>query len=540
MEIDLKKIAPFVEKQFPDFYQEEGANFIQFVKAYYEWLDTDGPISKSRALAETTDIDTTAEEYLQHFFEKYLHGIPKSILGNKRLLEKHILSLYRSKGSIEGLKLLFRFLYRQEINVYVPEVDMLRVSDGKWVRPQYLEISDAPLNYTFDGKFIKGTDSQCIAFVDNVVKFYLGNQICHVLYITNVTPGPTGESFLPQEHLLYDGLDLRDSPYILSSPVGAIVNDSSPDFAIGDYLVTDSPSGERLLYQVSTLKDSTILRGYIKFEIKYGGFGYAIDSPVTIGPGTATTGTGANFKIGAITNTQPFTYNTNLLGPILNIKLNSLNYGATLNFAFIGTKLNNALTNSTLTVGTISKLTGVTSGDHNYNGSVTPSVIDYRIYGYGIQDPYGNFWGGDANITGNPSTGNGVIDSVILVNSGLGYNEDGEVLEFYNRDNQDLQCELVIQTDGIGKGEGYWKNSDGFLNADKYIQDSYYYQEYSYEIQIEKSFEKYVDILKKVMHPVGNRVFGKVLITDINSQSESLNTIDEIFVQDTIQNDFLD
>lgn len=531
MIIDLKNIAPLVEKQFPAFYQEDGDNFVQFVKAYYEWLDSEGPIKQSRELFETTDIDDTADEFVEHFFTKYLHGIPKDILGNRRLLEKHILDLYRSKGSIEGLKLLFRFLYKQEIEVYIPEVDMLRTSDGKWIRKKYLEISNMPLNYTFNNQFIKGTTSGAIGYVESTLKFYLGNQICHVLYITNILPGPDGREFIQGEYVKHDGVDLRDCPQILGSPIGALVSDSGTDFAIGDYLLTDSTSGERLKFQVSTLKNSQLLRGYIKFKIKYGGFGYAIDSPVTINPGANTTGSGANFRIGAISNTSTFSYNTNLLSPVLGVPLSSASFGPTLNYTFLASVIGTALTNANLTIGTISKLTGVTSGDHNYDGYVLPSVIDYRIYGYGIQDPKGGFWGGDADISGDLSTGNGVIESVILVASGLGFNSNSEILQVYNSANNEMQAELEVITGGIGKEEGYWENTDGFLNSNKYIQDSFYYQEYSYEIQIEKSFEKYVDILKKVMHPVGNRVFGKVLITDINSYTNSLNIEEESVAQ---------
>ena len=35
-----QKISPLVENMFPSFYKEEGPNFIAFVKAYYEWLET--------------------------------------------------------------------------------------------------------------------------------------------------------------------------------------------------------------------------------------------------------------------------------------------------------------------------------------------------------------------------------------------------------------------------------------------------------------------------------------------------------------------
>ena len=121
-----KRISNFIKSQLPSFYQSEGPAFSMFLEAYYEWLDEQSVIGKGRRLPETTDIDETADEYLDYFFKKYMHGIPKSLLGNKRLLEKHILDLYRSKGSIEGLKLLFRFLYNQEIEVYIPQVDVLR------------------------------------------------------------------------------------------------------------------------------------------------------------------------------------------------------------------------------------------------------------------------------------------------------------------------------------------------------------------------------------------------------------------------------
>lgn len=35
-----EKISPLVQSMFPSFYYEEGPNFIAFVKAYYEWLET--------------------------------------------------------------------------------------------------------------------------------------------------------------------------------------------------------------------------------------------------------------------------------------------------------------------------------------------------------------------------------------------------------------------------------------------------------------------------------------------------------------------
>ena len=57
--------------------------------------------------------------------------------------------------------------------------------------------------------------------------------------------------------------------------------------------------------------------------------------------------------------------------------------------------------------------------------------------------------------------------------------------------------------------------TDGFLNSDKYIQDSYYYQDYSYEIKAALTLDKYKDILKDTFHAAGTELFGKFVLNTI-------------------------
>ena len=89
-----KFISNFIENQFPKFYQEDGPDFILFVKAYYEWLENaeqDGygsPVRESRELLNYRDIDNTIERFLEYFQKKYLYGIPFNIIANKRLDRK--------------------------------------------------------------------------------------------------------------------------------------------------------------------------------------------------------------------------------------------------------------------------------------------------------------------------------------------------------------------------------------------------------------------------------------------------------------------
>jgi hypothetical protein len=531
MQVDLRNIASLVERQFPSFYRDEGETFLQFVRAYYEWMDAEGPLGVSRHLDQTFDVDETSDTFLDHYLKKYLHGIPNRVLGDKRLFVKNIQDLYRSKGSIEGMKLLFRLLYKQEVNVYVPEVDMLRASDGKWRRRKYLEVSNMPLNYTYRKKFIRGSKSGAVAYVEAANKVFLSNQMSDVLYLTNIIPGKTGKSFIVGEYVLYDGIDLKDAPKILGSPVGAIVDESDQDFARGERLLTDSESGQNLIFVVKDLYDTESVRGYIRFKLEYGGFGYAKDSLITVNYDTATTGTGANFKIARIANAHSFTYNLNRIKDANNTLISAVDYGANLNFTDVNSALGDALVYNTQLLGTIKKLEATTSGDHQYDGSVVGNVYEWKSHGYGIEDPRGTYWGNDAVVLGPSSNGNGVVQFVQLVSSGLGFNANGELLDFYSAEDDTKMVHVELVTGAVGQEEGYWENDDGFLNADKYIQDSDYYQEFSYEIQIEKSLDKYIDVLKKVMHPVGNKVFGKVLIQEINTTEGNLSIAVETLEQ---------
>ena len=62
------KISNFIENQFPSFYRDEGRNFVLFMKAYYEWLESSqNPIYHSRNLLNYSDIDNTLGSFLEYF-----------------------------------------------------------------------------------------------------------------------------------------------------------------------------------------------------------------------------------------------------------------------------------------------------------------------------------------------------------------------------------------------------------------------------------------------------------------------------------------
>ena len=151
-----KYVSPFIADQFPSIYREEGPLFVMFMKAYFEWLESqDQVLYDSRRLLEYRDIDKTIDVFINNFKKKYMFPIPEDIAGDKVLLQKHIKEVYGSKGTERGLKLLFQLLFNDSITVYKPGDDVFRLSDGDFNRDIYLEVSYKPFNSLFVGEFAR-------------------------------------------------------------------------------------------------------------------------------------------------------------------------------------------------------------------------------------------------------------------------------------------------------------------------------------------------------------------------------------------------
>jgi len=104
------------------------------------------------------------------------------------------------------------------------------------------------------------------------------------------------------------------------------------------------------------------------------------------------------------------------------------------------------------------------------------------------------------------------IYEVVLINNFLGTFEQGDLFNYGSN------VSGVITN--IVKQQGYYSNSDGFLNSDMYIQDSKYYQAFSYVIQIDELFESYKSAVKNLIHPAGTELFGEYHINTILELSE--------------------
>ena len=517
-----KKISVLVKEQFPNFYKEEGQEFLQFAKLYYEFLEDENRVLyQGRRLDEYHDIDLTTDQFLLQFFKKYLQDIPVNVLGDKQLLIKHAVDFHRTKGTFESIRLLFRLLYNENIDFYLPKVDILRASDGTWTVDKYLEIEEQESNYLYEGELITGVSSGATAVVESYEITKVNNRRIHLLFLSNISG-----TFLQGELVTSDSVISDQAAHILGSPATLTVTDGGINHTIGDTFIsgTVTNSGEGVVARVTEVVE---LQGIIEFTLVDGGFGYSNDAVVSITAGSNTTGSGAAFVISGFTNTGIYEYNDKIIEPYANVALDANNYSAngtdTSEFATanLSTLLANAIIYEDKTVGTIASIRTTNPGV-NYDGSVTVTITDPYTSSAGIPDGSGGTWGTDAQVTGLASFGSGVVNQLQVVDTGYGFNQNFQSLTLKNQANTSETIVATIGLGGQGFSEGYWRTTDSFINSDKYIQDSFYYQEFSYQINSSRSLDKYIDVLRKVAHPTGTEPFGKVLIDSIGPDALEL------------------
>lgn len=182
--------SALVSKQLPSYIQEDYPKFVTFLEKYYEWLQgQNGVLDAIQKFSESKDLDLANDFYLDLIKKELSPYFPEEILLDKRILLKFINQYYRVKGTPQSLQFLFKILYNEDISIYYPKEDILKASDGKWVRPLALRI-DTENNNIFNlvGVKITGSQSKATAIVESVTRSIdrqLGIEYVE-LYISNI------------------------------------------------------------------------------------------------------------------------------------------------------------------------------------------------------------------------------------------------------------------------------------------------------------------------------------------------------------------
>lgn len=327
MDID-KYISYQIQRQFPSIYVEDGSELVEFIKTYYQFLEQDitgyyvtgyqitgddiserqyfatkyptysqaaaqlsnlqsiaggygelkivstknQSVYNNRRLFDFNDIDSTLEQMLLFYKNKYLNGLPFDD-NNIRFAVKHILDLYRRKGTKEGLLLFFRLFYSENVDVYYPSQDIIKPSSSKWKAGKYVELyPQDPTNLAgLKDQFIYGSISGATAVVDRVNFFIVNNTIIPVIMLSNVKG-----VFVSGDDITIDSVShgvVRGSLQTLFISNTDIRNSTSNN-VVGDIVSITSDTGYGGKARISQV--TTESAGEIDFVINDGGFGYTL------------------------------------------------------------------------------------------------------------------------------------------------------------------------------------------------------------------------------------------------------------------------
>ena len=270
MASEIATISQLIERQFPAVYRKEAPQLIAFVRAYYEFLEQSNNATEVvRTLITNQDIDSTIDDFVVHFKNKYLANFPFVATTDKRFVIKHIMDLYRSKGSERSIQLLIRLLFNEDSHVYSPSTDILKPSASKWYRPEYIEVTTNDRSSSFLNKLIRGTDSGATGFVEGIVTKRTNGKLIDVIYMSGIIG-----RFTRGETVTEDGI-LAGAPAVIGSLTDIVITNGGRDFAVGDVFDVTSDDGVQGRVRVAGVEDAT---GRVDFEIVDGGTGYTTDS----------------------------------------------------------------------------------------------------------------------------------------------------------------------------------------------------------------------------------------------------------------------
>jgi len=544
----ISLISDLVKNQLPNFYKTEGQTFIDFLKCYYQFLEKENSvIDQSLHLYKQFDIDFVNEKFLEHFKNVYIDSIPMDLLGNYKLLQKHILELYTSKGSDLAYKFLFRLLFNDDVDLYLPRRDILRFSDNIYYSPRYIEVTFSESLKDIVEKRVTGSISGATALVEQYVETTINNKNYHILYVSNIMG-----RFQPKEYLIVDGYITNQYSTIIGSVSELKITSSAPNFKPGDVIETyDSQNPVKA--SVLSVKDGM---GILEFVIEKPGSYYSLDAKFTIDPGHLSdyikdyknvklnasaygfpknptnnandtiisqnyidppdnilpplvdtpTGTGAHIEILSIINTHWHLHNEDKLPPVVYSGLNG-----TFNFpkkpdADINSVIGECLSFENIEVGEIHRIRVYDPGV-NYTVPTYFIPIDPYTSTLELKDANGEQVGANGLVVGYPITGNSIIDKVVVIDSGF----DNTTQQYLLKD-KDFDRYVLANSvyGGVGTGIGNYQNDNSFLSDNKYLFDGYYYQDFSYVLSSTSQINFYLDVLKRVVHPTGLLMFHDI------------------------------
>ena len=507
------------------------------------------PVQSIQQLTNFRDPDKVIADFLTKFRDEFLKTIPEELATglNKRNLIKNIKSMYRLKGTQKGHELFFRILFNEVSETFYPRTQMLRVSDGQWDTQKVLR-AIATIGDTTDlvGRTVTGQTSGATAVVESVKKFVLGTKEISEFIVNLKTISGT---FVIGEQITGTASD-TDDYFIKANVTGVpgtktVTNDGNL-YTTAD-IITINGGGVGASLTINDIGSG----GVTEIIIDDGGSGYTTGDLLSF-TNTGTQGVNAAGFVAVVnggftqetststtddhivledetTRGDQYTGNkivqedeTNSgLGDITDIYLTNNGSGYT-SLPTVSVTSSGGSGANVLAYGTeIGRVIGLKTNElgEGYENSPTPPSIAFRN-NLILTSITGTFTADDT-ITGGTSGATGTAVS---------FDSDRNLLKVKDVTNNFDIAETITSSSGgsatlskldvasatvdvvaIADTDGKFLNEDGFVSEQTMkIQDSLYYQDFSYVLKVGRSINNWRDSFKKTMHTAGFYFTGQV------------------------------
>tara|TARA_A100001011_G_scaffold18666_1_gene19196 strand:+ start:1815 stop:4406 length:2592 start_codon:yes stop_codon:yes gene_type:complete len=528
------------------------------------------PVNNIQDLLNFRDPDKAISNFLTKFRNEFLNTLPEVLDTNidKRKLIKNIKSVYRAKGTQRGHEVFFRFLFNLDSETFYPREQMLRVSDGQFDTKKVLRaIATVGDTSNLIGRTITGQTSGATAVIENVFKFQIGaNEVTEFIVNQESISG----TFVTSEEIRGTETDETDT-FIKATVTGipdivSITNDGgllTPDDAI-----TLTGGGTGAIIQVDNVGSG----GITELLIDDAGSGYAIGDDLTF-TNTNTNGGGVVAKVsvvnGGITPENGTTGATSTDHIVLEDE-------TVRGDVYTGNKIVQEAGSGNEDITDIR----IVSGGSGYT-SLPTAVVSTGSGGSGAKViPYGTEIGRllntkkietGAGFEASPSPTMSLPSTIILKDKTAGNFTEGESITGFDASSTAISAtfvsfssanNLLVVKDATGEflanttitgasseinatvlkndlatatitvgavvdTAGTFLNEDGHLSETTMkIQDSLYYQDFSYVIKVGRSITDWRDSFKKTMHTAGFYFTGQVdMATQVNNQIRSFTGV---------------
>jgi hypothetical protein len=546
-------LSAVVSRQLPEHIREDYPTFVAFVEAYYEYLQAQGV-----DFSTIRDIDQTLESFVAEFRKELAYNLP-NITQDERFLLQNVKDQYLAKGSAGSYKLLFRLLFGKDVELVYPGRSMLRASDGRWnqelslfAKVDYgnpedvvgklvdIQTSTRVLRVLIDRRQDIIGEVDRIVLIDptqQVYEFFLDKR-----FFGNVNPG--------------DRIRYRDEfqATILPATQKISVAQAGKNFRIGQVFQLRSGAGTGALLKVTGVTAT----GGIKYaEIIKFGIGYTSDFAVSLLATNSVTSVSTSLLTSSSTLVQQNKYTSSGTGTLSASSSSTSVTGSGTDFGQAGgPAIGDELWTTDATpkvIGVIKSIASTTAltlvglpSEHGnpISGTYTGSFVFKNTRSVGSVLTYDH--------DGIPETANipEYTHQSSIFDKTLGFDEQGYVnaadyadynyidgtyagtlltefsLSYRNAQvNSDDPAIIKVDLGAVAKYPGYFETNNGFLDDSIYIQDSRYYQAFSYVLKIDERLSTYSSAVKTMLHPAGMALFGEFNITNNYDLSVALESL---------------